>query len=67
MILAGGALVNALFAEENLIDEIVVTISPKIFGSGLSLFTEEISMELELREVERLNQNAVCLKYNVLK
>ena len=66
-ILAGGALVNALFAEENLIDEIIVTISPKIFGYGISLFTEEISMELELEDVKRVAQNLIYLRYSVLK
>ena len=67
VIVAGGALVNSLFAEENLIDEIIVTISPKIFGYGISLFTEEISMNLELKEMKRLAPNLVCLKYKVLK
>lgn len=67
VILAGGALANSLFAEENLIDEIIVTISPKIFGYGLSLFSEEISMELRLETLERVGQNLVCLRYKVLK
>lgn len=67
VVLAGGALVNSLFAEENLIDEIIVTISPKIFGYGLSLFSEEISMELELEAMDRIGPNIVCLKYRVLK
>lgn len=66
-ILAGGAQVNSLFAEEGLIDEIIVTISPMIFGTGLSLFTEKISMELELIETERLGQNLVRLRYKVVK
>ena len=65
-ILAGGAMVNSLFAEANLIDEMVITISPKIFGYGISLFTEEISMELKLKEVKRFAQNLVYLKYTVL-
>jgi dihydrofolate reductase len=67
VILAGGALVNSLFAESNLIDEIIVTISPKIFGHGLSLFTPEISMELELKEVERLGEELVYMRYLVIK
>lgn len=66
-ILAGGALINFLFAEEGLIDEIIVTISPRIFGAGLSLFSQEISMELELESVERIGRDLVCLKYRVLK
>jgi len=66
VILAGGALINSLFAEEKLIDEIVVTLSPLIFGRGLSLFTEEISMELELLDVGQLGRDLVCLRYRVL-
>lgn len=66
-VLAGGAMVNSLFAEANLIDEMIITISPKIFGYGISLFTEEISMELELKEVTQFAQNLVYLRYSVLK
>lgn len=46
VVLAGGALVNPLFAEAGLIDEIMVAISPTIFGNGISLFTPEISIDL---------------------
>ncbi len=66
-ILAGGALVNSLFAEADLIDRIIVTVSPKIFGYGLSLFTEEIAMELRLEAVERLGRDLVCLTYGVVR
>ena len=65
-ILAGGALINSLFAREHLIDEIIVTISPKIFGTGLSLFSETINMELELLELTKLGSNQVCLTYRVI-
>lgn len=67
VVLAGGSLINSLFAEEMLIDEIIVTISPKIFGYGLSIFSQEISMDLELESVERIGRDLVCLKYKVLK
>jgi len=66
-ILAGGARINSLFAEENLIDEIIVTISPKIFGTGMSLFSSELSLELELKEMKQSDRNLVFPKYNVLK
>ncbi len=65
-ILTGGAMVNALFAEEGLIDELVITIAPKIFGYGLSLFTQEISMNLELKNIARLGRDMVCLTYRVI-
>jgi len=67
VILAGGATVNSLFAREKLIDEIIVTISPKIFGYGISLFTEDISMDLELVATERASPDLVRLKYKVIK
>jgi dihydrofolate reductase len=66
-ILAGGALINSLFAEAGLIDDIIVTISPTIFGHGLSLFTQEISMDLKLMDLRRLGANLVCLTYHVVK
>jgi dihydrofolate reductase len=67
VVLAGGAVINSLFAKEKLIDEIIVTISPKIFGYGISLFSDQISMELELKEVEPVGTDLVCLKYKVIK
>jgi dihydrofolate reductase len=66
-ILAGGTLINSLFAAEGLIDEIIVTISPLIFGQGLSLFSQEIAMSLELETVEQIDAQRVCLKYRVPK
>ncbi len=67
VILVGGAIVNSIFASKNLIDEVAVTISPKIFGSGLSLFSGEHDLDLELKEVVRLGHNSVFLRYAVLK
>jgi dihydrofolate reductase len=45
----------------------IITISPKIFGYGISLFTEEISMELELKKVKQFAKNLVYLRYSVVK
>ena len=67
VILAGGAWVNTLFAKANLIDNIILTISSKIFGTGLSLFTEAIDLDLELKSMDRIGENLVCLKYRVKK
>lgn len=64
-ILAGGAMVNSLFAKAGLIHEIIVTISPKIFGHGLSLFAEDVDMELALQDVKQIDENVVCLTYGL--
>lgn len=67
VILAGGALVNSLFAKENLIDEIIVTVSPLVFGEGLALFEDHIAIDLELKEAKTLENSLVCLTYRVQK
>lgn len=66
-ILAGGATVNTLFAQENLIDEILVTVSPKIFGDGLGLFAPEISLDLQLEKMEKIGEQTLALLYTVKK
>ena len=65
VVLAGGTTVNTLFAKSGLIDEIIVTIAPKIFGRGLKLFDDSIALELELADVKRLDQNRIVLSYRV--
>ncbi len=67
VVVAGGALVNSLFAAQGLVDRLVVTISPKIFGTGISLFSPEISMDLALQGVERLGHDLVALSYTVMR
>ncbi len=67
VILAGGAQINTLFAKENLIDEIVLTISPRIFGEGISLFNCEFKNTLKLKSVERLGESTLIVKYLVEK
>ena len=66
VILIGGAQINYLFAREGLIDEMILTYCPKIFGTGLAVFSEEISMDLTLLSMEQLDENVVCIHYKVL-
>jgi dihydrofolate reductase len=39
MIIGGGSAIYTLFLKENLVDELYLTIVPKIFGNGVPLFT----------------------------
>lgn len=66
-VIAGGAQINYLFAKEGLLDEIIVTYSSKIFGSGLSLFSGAVDMELELIESHPIGKNTVYAKYGVVR
>ncbi len=61
----GGALVNSLFIKAGLIDELYITLVPKLFGTGLSLFDVDIDVNLELLEVETIDSDYLLLKYAV--
>jgi dihydrofolate reductase len=65
--LIGGSVVNTLFIKERLIDEIHVTLVPRLFGKGLALFSESLDIELELLDVEKITKAHVLLKYKVIK
>ena len=67
VILAGGRTINDIFGRESLIDEIDLTIAPKIFGSGMSLFSHKLELELELLHFKELEPNVVYLKYRVTR
>lgn len=67
-ILGGGATVNGSFLKENLIDEIWLTIEPKIFGDGLPLFNgADVNLNLGLISVEKIDENVLQVRYRVIK
>jgi len=66
-VLIGGSIVNTLFLRENLIDEIHITIVPRLFGKGLALFGESVDTKLELINIGDLGSGHVLLKYRVKK
>jgi len=69
VVLGGGANLNSLFLKKKLINEIILTIEPKIFGQGISLFEGEFEtdfeVDLELLKIEKLNQNSLAHYYKV--
>ena len=66
VVLAGGARINTLFAEAGLIDEVLVTITPMIFGGGIAMFDDGIGGELRLLRVTQIDPERVCLHYRLL-
>lgn len=68
VILGGGATINGLFLKENLIDEVWLTIEPRLFGDGLPLFNNaDVNLELELLEVIKLDLNVIQIRYKIKK
>jgi dihydrofolate reductase len=64
-VLAGGATINSLFVRDRLIDELYLTIVPKLFGQGLCLFAESLDLELELRQIRTLQAQTILLTYRI--
>lgn len=65
-VVVGGAKINHLFAEKGLIDELIVTLSPYAFGTGLSIFSETVDLKLALKQFRQLDDNTLCIRYRVL-
>lgn len=65
-LVVGGALVNAAFAREGLIDEVVLFVESVIIGRGLPLLAPEpVDIPLELLAADRLTQTVLRLHYRV--
>lgn len=64
-LLLGGAHTNTTFIQENLINELWLTIEPALFGSGNPLFADgTFEKNLKLLSVEKLNsEGTLLLKY----
>jgi dihydrofolate reductase len=66
VILAGGAIINTAFAKSRLINELMLTVAPRIFGQGLSLFSEACDLTLDLLEIQTLESHSLVLRYRVI-
>ena len=67
-LLVGGSGINALFFKDKLIDEVWITIEPKIFGRGNNLIANlNLDVQLKLESLKKLNgKGTLLLKYKVL-
>lgn len=65
MLLVGGAIVNGLFLKYNLVNELYLTIEPKIFGSGKNITEGQLlDKSLKLISVKKINKiGTLLLKY----
>jgi dihydrofolate reductase len=65
--IVGGGKINNSFLHRGLVDEIYVTIGPKIFASGIPSFGEnKIDKNLTLLDYKKISQNELLLHYKVI-
>jgi dihydrofolate reductase len=69
ILVVGGPHVATSFLKEQLIDELWLTLEPKIFGTGGSFVTDvKLDINLQLLHFEKVNeQGTLIIKYAVLK
>ncbi len=69
ILLVGGGTINGLFLKENLVDELYLTIEPKLFGSGKNIAEGQLlNKSLRLISVKKLNKvGTLLLKYQLNK
>lgn len=65
-VLAGGATINTVFMESRRVDEILLTISPKLFGQGIPLFLKPLDLDLELISVDTLETHTLVVRYGII-
>ncbi len=68
MLLVGGGKTNALFLENSLVDELYLTIEPRLFGKGRPLIEKgSYDKNMKLQSVKKLNeQGTLLLQYVVM-
>ena len=67
LVLAGGSEIYTQFMQANLVDEIFLTVEPVIFGEGVKLFNQNVTIALQLIAVIDLSDQTKVLHYKVKK
>lgn len=65
--ICGGQTVYDLFLSAGIVDEIYLTIEPKLFGSGITLAKTAADLNLKLISQQKINDDTLNLHYKVLK
>lgn len=64
--LLGGAYTNTQFIEAGLVNDILLTMEPKIFGEGIRLFTKPLNVDLKLVESKQMNNRGTLLQHYII-
>jgi dihydrofolate reductase len=68
-LLVGGSIINGLFLKQNIVDELYLTVEPKIFGNGKNIVDDQsLNISMQLVSVKKLNNaGTLLLKYKINK
>lgn len=63
--ICGGATIYDMFLRAGLVTDIYLTISPLLFGTGISFLTDTLDVQLVLKDSQLLDANSMLLHYEV--
>ncbi len=64
-VLMGGSRINSLFMEKGLVDEMHLTVVPRIFGTGLGLFHSPFDKPLSLHSLREIQSGHLLMIYRL--
>ena len=65
--LLGGSEIHSLFFEAGLVNQVWLTVEPRLFGGGTPLLARPTDARLALQSIEKLGANTLLLKYLVTR
>lgn len=63
--ICGGANIYTMFLKAGIVDTLYITIEPRLFGQGMSIFADDMNIELELKSHEKTEGGTLLLEYKV--
>jgi dihydrofolate reductase len=66
LLVLGGSEIYRSFLSAGVVDKLVVTVEPVVFGAGVKLFSGEVEQELQVESVRRLNERgSLVVSYKI--
>jgi dihydrofolate reductase len=65
--ICGGSSVYSMFLKSGVVDTLYLSVEPVLFGQGVPLLSEQLNIDLQLKESRRLSEETLLLEYRVRK
>lgn len=64
--IAGGASIYAQFMNANVVDRLLLTVEPIVFGDGVKIFNQKMEKQLKLEKIHHIADQTKVMEYSVL-
>lgn len=66
--ICGGTTIYTMFIQSGLVKNLYITIEPRMFGEGMSVFNQSVGIKMKLNSAKIVNdESAVLLEYEILE